>query len=194
MLVSLVLSTALAAPPGYKVTKTADNDACELSLGPAGNDGVVPMHAECYWADVSIDKFNTKMAKYSDHDDYFQSVVTSDVRSTSGDRTLVWQQHHSSGISDREVLLWMKHSVENGFDRYGWTLATEQKLDVQSGHVAADRDDGWWEAKADPKGGIRVIHELNYGPGGSVPGFIVRAFQSGGLQTNVEDLHAALKK
>lgn len=188
------LSVALAAPPGYKVTKNADNNQCELSLGPAEADGIVPMHAECWWPDVTLDTFNTKMAKYGDHDDYFQTVVTSDVRSTSGDKTLVWQQHHSSGISDREVLLWMSHTNEGGFDRYGWKLATDQKLDVQSGHVAVVRDDGFWEAKADPKGGIRVNHTLVYGPGGSVPGFIVRAFQTGGLEGNVTDLHAALKR
>jgi hypothetical protein len=190
----LGLSVAFAAPPGYRVTKTVDAGACELSLGPAESDGVVPMRAECWWPDVTLDTFNQKMARYGEHDDYFQAVVTSDVRSASGDRTLVWQQHHSSGISDREVMLWMKHSNEGGFDRYGWTLATDQKLAVQSGNVAAVRDDGYWEAAAHPKGGIRVNHTLIYGPGGSVPGFIVRAFQTGGLEANVTELHAAMRR
>jgi hypothetical protein len=177
-----------AAPTGYSVTKK-DYNGCELSLGPAEADGVVPMRAECVWRDVKLETFQAQMSNYAEHDKYFEAVVDSEVRRTEGTRALVYQKHRSSGIADREVLLWMSHQTVDGYERYGWTHAKGEPLTPQSGNVATARDDGYWQAKPEPGGGIRVIHMLSYGPGGSVPGFIVRWFQTSGLEANVTDLH-----
>jgi len=91
------------------------------------------------------------------------------------------------------VLLWMWHSVEAGADRYAWTTAGEEALTPAPGNVRCARSDGYWQAAATPAGGVHVVHHLEYDPGGYVPGFMVRAFQVGGLETNLTEVHAAVK-
>ena len=186
------LGTALAAPAGYNVTVAA-HDGCELSLGPAARDGVIPMHAECDWADTTIDKFRAVMGSWTRHADVFTVIVSSEVRRTEGERALVYQLQHTKGISDREVLMWMWHTMADGADRYAWTTAGDEPLTVQDGNVRCARSDGYWQAAANPAGGIHVVHQLEYAPGGSVPGFLVRWFQTSGLETNLSEVHAAVK-
>ncbi len=191
-LILFVASLASAAPAGYRVTKPSAN-GCELSLGPAEKDGVVPMRAECVWPEITIEKFNKAMANLDNHDLYWETVVDSTVKRVDGDRSLVFQKHRSKGINDREILLWMSHKVVDGYDRYSWTKATGEALTVTKGNVETARSDGYWQAKAE-NGGIRVIHTLSYDPGGSVPGFLVRWFQTSGLEANTSDLRAYLAK
>jgi hypothetical protein len=188
----LLLSHALAAPAGYSVS-TANHEGCELSLGPAMKDGVVPMHAECWWPDVTVDGFKRAMADPTHHDEVFTVIVKSEARSTVGGKQLVYQLQRSKGISDREVLLWMWHESTGGADRYGWSTAADQPLVVIDGNVRVARSDGYWQVKADSRGGVAVSHQLEYAPGGSVPGFLVRWFQTSGLQTNLTEVHAAAK-
>lgn len=191
MLPLLVLSAAIAAPAGYKVSVAA-HDGCELSLGPAAKDGVVPMHAECDWADVTLARFTAVMGDWRKHADVFAVIVTSEVRK-AGDRALVYQLQRTKGISDREVLMWMWHSTEGGAERYAWSTAADQPLEVASGNVRCVRTEGYWQAAARPEGGVHVVHHLEYDPGGYVPGFMVRAFQVDGLKTNLSEVHAAVR-
>lgn len=191
MIALLALSAALAAPAGYKVSVAA-HDGCELSLGPPAGDGVVPMHAECTWPDVTLAKFNAVMSDWRKHADVFAVIVTSEVRKP-GDRALVYQLQRTKGISDREVLMWMWHAVEGGADRYAWSTAAEEPLAVASGNVRCTRTEGYWQAAALPSGGVKVVHHLEYDPGGYVPGFMVRAFQVDGLKTNLSEVHAAVR-
>jgi hypothetical protein len=190
-MLTLLFAAAVAAPTGWKVTNT-DHEGCELALGPAESDGTVPMRAECHWKDVSLDTFKAKFADWAGHAAIFTSVVTSRVQ-RSGDKALVFQEHQASGVSNREILLWMWHEQVDGFDRYAWKTASEEALTPADGHVRADRSDGYWQAKAEGSG-VHLVHMLAYDPGGSVPGFLVRWFQTGGLEANVSEARAALTK
>lgn len=187
----LLLSVALAAPPGFKVTKTTDH--CELSLGPALPNGVVPMRAECHWADLSPDTLHGLLAAWADHDLYFSSVETSDVVRTDGARVWVKQTHVAKGISNREAILVMEKTAVAGGARYGWTLDNGDAKPAD-GNVLAAWDDGFWEITAHPSGGTKAVHQLAYDPGGSVPSFLVRWFQTSGLTAVVEELEAAARK
>ncbi len=191
MIVTL-LSLALAAPAGYTVN-VADSDGCEISLGPVMSDGVTPVHADCYWADVTIDKFRSVMGDPIKHAAVFTVIVTSEVRRTEGSKKLVYQLQRSKGISDREVMLWMSNTTESGADRYGWTTAGSEALTLIDGNVRVARSDGYWQAIADSRGGVKVSHQLEYSAGGSVPGFLVRWFQTSGVQTNLAEVHAATR-
>jgi hypothetical protein len=192
MLGWMLIAATMAAPSGWKVTDD-DSDGCELSLGPAEADGYVPMRAECYWPEGSLDKFKQIMSDWEFHDDIFDSVVHSQIKRKEGDKSVVWQEHQASGISNREVMIEMWHEVADGYDRYAWKTLPNEPLTPKDGNVRTIRSDGYWQAKADPKGGIRVVHVLSYNPGGSVPGFIVRWFQTSGLATNASEVRAALK-
>lgn len=194
LLTHTLLAPALAAPAGYSVN-VASYEGCELSLGANMSDGVVPIHADCYWPDVTLDKFRAVMGDPVKHADVFTVIVKSEIRRPAGadGKSLVYQLQRSKGISDREVLLWMNHTVVSGADRYGWTTATTEALTPADGNVRVARSDGYWQVAADPRGGVLVSHQLEYAPGGSVPGFLVHWFQTSGVQTNLSEVHAAVK-
>ena len=60
----------------------------------------------------------------------------------------------------------------------------------KDGNVVPGKDNGKWELS--PEGsGAKVIYELHYEPSGSVPGFVVRAFQTSGFVLLTQELHKA---
>jgi hypothetical protein len=177
---------ALAAPAGYKETQTTEN--CSLYLGPAAANGVVPMHAECTWKGVDLAKLDAFFSRWEEHATVFSTIVSSTVEGTEGTSAIVRQVHHSKGISDRECVLKMdKTTIAGGF-RYAWTLHGPAPT-VAEGHVPVAFDDGYWEFTA-VDGGVRAVHHLEYDPGGSVPSFLVRWFQTSGLETIVHEIEA----
>ena len=191
MLNLLIITSALAAPPGFKVTKNTDH--CELSLGPALATGTVPMRAECHWPDVAPDKVHALLGAWGDHDRYWSSVAQSDVQRTDGARSWVHQVHQSKGISDRECVVVMSSESISGGTKYQWTL-DQGDLTVEKGRVKVAQSDGYWEITAHPDGGTKAIHQLAYDPGGSVPGFLVRWFQTSGLTAVVTEIEAYAKR
>jgi hypothetical protein len=182
---------ALAAPPGFRETK--QSDGCTLYLGPAESDGVVPMAADCVWPDVTFEAFEAKLAPWQHHDRVFSTVVSSDLVRTEGATSIVKQRHHASGISDREIIIaGTRTSVSGGGVRFSWKKKAEA-FTPASGNVEATRSEGYWQAVPLATGGIKVTYELRYDPGGSVPSFLVRWFQTSGLVGILGDLHKALK-
>lgn len=180
----LLTFAALAAPPGYKQSRTTEH--CTMFLGPAKDNGVVPMHAECVWPGVTLAKADASFSSWTDHDDIFSSIVSSDIERTEGGVAFVRQVHRAKGISDREALLRMQRTeLPDGGLRFGWTLEPSDPKDPN--HVMVAFDDGYWEFR-DGADGLHVIDHLEYDPGGSVPGFLVRWFQTSGLETVLSEL------
>lgn len=187
----LILSIALAAPEGYK--KTKEDNGCSLFLGPKQDDGVVPMRAECYWPEASLPTFNAQLDNCQDHDDIWSTVSQSDLLRTEADGSTVCKQTHSaSGISDRELIVIVRHTAFQGGDRYTIDKVSDP-FEVQKGNVEAVRNEGVWTALPDTSGGLRVTYELAYDPGGKVPGFIVRWFQVSGLNDIVKEMRDGLQ-
>lgn len=168
------------AHAGWTATGTADG--CTFYTGtPEG--AVTPLRAECEWA-IPADTLHRLLADFGAHDDYFTTVATSDVKGQVSGGLLVHQLHVASGISDREVNLLFKTEDIAGGKRYSWTKASDQS--GLSG-VVPGMDDGKWEVTATATGS-RVVHELRYDPGGSVPSFVVRWFQGSGFRQLVAEL------
>lgn len=187
---TVLAAIALAAPAGFEVTKEGVS-GCTLMLGQP-DAGVVPMRAECRWPDVTAEEFDALFSKWEDHEAYFSTISESDVLSRPAGKVEFRQVHTTRGISDREVvLLGERTALDGGGFRYAWTLSPHQ-LTVSGGRVAPERDDGFWEVRPNPEGGVDVVHQLTYDPGGRVPGFVVRWFQTSGLATVVTDLHEYL--
>lgn len=190
MIVAMALSAALAAPPGYTVSTSAAG--CDLSLGPADAQGVVPMRAECHWPELTPAQFKAVMGRFEGHDEIWSSVASATTVRTEGGRTLSRQVHLSKGISNREVMLWLESADVAGGWRFSWKKASES-FALTDGHVLPSRDEGFCEGTAHPKGGLAVVYQLAYDPGGSVPGFLVRWFQTSGLEAIVTEMRAAVK-
>ena len=184
---------AQAAPPGFEVTKT-END-CTFYVGPKDEQGVAPIRAECHWRELSPEKLDSLVVDWAGHARYFWSVKAGEELRTDGGRTLVHQTHQASGISDREVWVWMyKEPAANNGNRYAWTMEGAAQGTVAKGNVLCARDDGHWEIRPHKDGGSEVIYHLAYAPGGSVPGFAVRMFQVGGLVKLIGELRSYANK
>lgn len=187
MLILIFAGPAAAAPPGFEPTKTTER--CSLYLGAPLDNGVVPMRAECHFPGVDLAKLDAAFSRFDDHDVPFSTVLASDVVRTSGGVAWVHQVHAVKGVSDRECILRMERAPVEGGHRYSWTL-DNAGLALSDGRVQVDFDDGFWELTAHPEGGVSAIHQLAYDPGGRVPGFLVRWFQTSGLATIVAEMEA----
>lgn len=191
-LLAVALATTPAAPSGYKPTKV--EDGCQFSVGPIASDGVAPVQADCHWADVTADQVIAAVSDWSAHAKYFASVDKVTILDRGGDRVLMHQVHVASGISNREATLIGTKEVRGSAVRFMWTMKNAPQQEITEGNVRAGRDDGYWEISAHPEGGARVTYHLEYDPAGSVPSFLVRAFQTGGLVTLVGEMHAWSKR
>jgi hypothetical protein len=179
---------ALAAPPGFRDTKTTEHCQLMLAEAPLPN-GVVPMRAECHWPDVTVEHLDTLMSRFDAHASYFSSVTQSETVPGDGP-TRSHQVHRAKGISDRECVLRMSRDKAGDTITISWTLDNGD-LEPAKGRVLVAHDDGFWQFSPHPDGGARVVHQLAYDPGGTVPGFLVRWFQTSGLEAVVEELEAA---
>jgi hypothetical protein len=193
MIPHLLLPLLLAAPPGYTVVKEASG--CQLMNGTKDANGLRPLRAECHWPEVTPERTHAALKAFADHDLYFSAVAESTLQRTEGTRSLVHQVHTAKGINDREVLLWMEAvPVDGDGIRYRWSMAKGESLELRKGNVATAHDEGYWEARPHPEGGVSVSYYLDYGPGGKVPGFVVRWFQVSGLVDIVTELHEYLAR
>ncbi|MEZ4319246.1 MAG: SRPBCC family protein [Myxococcota bacterium] len=190
MITTLLLSSALAGVPAGFTEVKRDND-CVVYKGPAEADGVIPIFAACDWADVQPAKLNALQYDWEGHAKVFSTVKSSKITKTEGEKSLVHQVHAISGVSDREVSIWMwRDTVPGGF-QYNWK--SDGPMEPAKGNVATARHEGFWRVTERPEGGSHVEYELIYDPGGSVPGFLVRWFQTSGTITTTQELRAAAK-
>lgn len=161
-------------------TESAQSDGCTFYVGPRDGD-YSPVRAVCAW-DVPAETLHGLIAVFDQHNRYFSSVSQSE-RLPSGRYR---QVHQASGIADREVILEMGTSLIDGGVRYWWHKADDQS-ELTGDNVETVVDTGKWEITADGNGS-RVVYELLYDPGGSVPGFVVRWFQTSGTQLLLNEL------
>lgn len=183
----LTASSALAAAPaGYKELTTGND--CAVYRGPAAADGIAPVYVECTWPDVSTAKLHAALSDWAGHAKVHGTIITSEVVKSEGGRDLVRQEHKLSGVSNREVEIWMeKKAVEGGFT-YSWTNAAP--VTPEKGNVATTKHVGSWTVTDAPGGGASIVYKLAYNPGGSVPGFLIRWFQGSGTIETTEELRA----
>lgn len=167
-------------------TRTADENGCVFFTGDR-QGAYAPVRAECEWP-IAADKLQRILAVNNSHADYFASVSQSRVLGPTAGGELVYQVHEASGISDREIVLVMGQEPIPGGTRYTWIRADDQSK-VTGKLVATPVDTGKWEVTTTPTGS-KVVYELLYDPGGSVPSFLVRSFQGSGTRTLVGELRA----
>jgi len=189
---TLLLSLALAAPPGFE--PVGEGAGCQLFRGPVHADGTQPIRAECHWPDVAPRRLEGLLTRFDRLDELIPPVVRSEIVRTEGPRALVHQVAQVRGIAPRQVLVWMERTASDGAVRVSWVTASGERLDLLPRHVRAPRNDGAWEVAPHPDGGSRVVHEVTYDPGGSVPAWVVRWAQAGGLRDVMETVRAAASR
>jgi hypothetical protein len=185
--VLLAVTPVLAAPPAGFKEITTGND-CTVWRGPADAEGIAPVHAECSWPDVDPRKLHAALGDWAGHAKVHDTVLTSVVEKTEGGRSLVRQEHKLSGVSNREVAIWMEKKDVPGGAVYSWTH--DAPVTPKKGNVATTKHVGSWTVTDREGGGADVVYTLAYNPGGSVPGFLIRWFQGSGTITTTEELRA----
>lgn len=167
-------------------TANGTENGCTFYLGSV-ESGVQPVRAECDWP-IPPEKLQAAVAKNSKHADYFATVAESTVLGPGpGGTEIVRQVHQATGMSDRECILLFSTTAISGGMRYEWSLSSDQSQ-VSGKRVAVAMDSGKWEISSNGSGGAKVVYELRYDPGGSVPGFLVRWFQGSGVRSLVGEL------
>jgi len=186
-MLTLLLATALAAvPPNARLT-ASEND-CTFYALPANANGVEAVHVDCEWPELTVVTLDALLKKWEAHASYFSAVAKAETLETKGEVSRVHQRHVASGISDREVTLDMwRETVEKGY-RYAWKNSGSQEPLWDKSSVACPQDEGAWTVVALPRGGVRINYDLLYEPGGWVPGFVVRWFQTSGIVTMLDEL------
>jgi hypothetical protein len=179
---TLALLLSLPALAGW--TPNGAENGCTFFLG-AEEAGVQPVRAECDWS-VAPERVQRVVADTGLHDEVFSTIERSDNAGPApGGGTLFQQVHVATGMSDRGATVHYTEETIPGGTRYAWRLAAAQR---PTDLVPCSLDTGKWEITSNGKGGTRVVYELRYDPGGSVPGFLVRWFQGPGTKTLVGEL------
>ena len=160
-----------------------DGLGCELTE-LEGDGDVVPVRAVCEW-EIAPDRLHAMLAEFEAHDDYFAGLAESTVLETVGGVTRVRQVHTASGISDRAAVVdWTVTDLGGGV-RYAWTKAADQS-GIDGRGLEATECAGSWEVTPTTDG-ARVVYEMRYAPGGSVPFFLTRWFQGAGIRSVLAD-------
>jgi hypothetical protein len=187
---SLLLATvtmAFAAPAGWE--KFDSQSGCDYYRSPKNESGYPTLRAECVWSDVSVATLDAVLKDLGGHDKVHSSIAEATVVSTDSTGSVVYQRHVASGISDREANLLYARAVSGETVTHSWSMTGAQPT-AKDGNVVPAKDTGKWELS--PEGtGTKVIYELHYEPSGSVPGFVVRAFQTSGFVLLTQELHKA---
>jgi hypothetical protein len=181
------IAAAFAADDGFLLVREAYG--CTIRMRPEDHPSGAAMRAECVWPDVDPARLIGVIGDYERYDEFVSPVTLSRVERTSGDRTLVYQLQHMTGIADREVLLWMRrHAQPGGGVRVSWTTAAEEPLALQPGSVRTPKNVGYWEVVPDPAGGARVVHEIQLDAGGSIPRWLVSLVRTRGFARIMQDV------
>ena len=175
------LLLALTASAGWTVSTTSDG--CTFYVGDR-QGAYAPVRVECDW-EIAPATLHGLIGNLSAHKQYFSSVSVSEKVGEGRYR----QVHVASGISDRELIVDMGSEPIPGGTRYWWKKSADQTGTTGAG-VEPNQNQGKWEITDGASGGSHVVYELMYDPGGSVPGFLVRWFQTSGVELLVGELKA----
>lgn len=168
---------------GWEPTATAHG--CAFFKGPAEGP-VVPVRAECTW-DLPAPVLHRLLADAAAHHQYFSTLVRSPKVSDVPGGMRVLQLHRAAGIADREVVMRQTQEVVPGGVRYRYQKDPDQS-EVSGEHVMVARSEGFWEVTGDRP--LKLVYELRYEAGGSVPGFLVRWFQGAGVRDVLGELYS----
>lgn len=189
---AVVLGVVVAGVVGGGLTGWAGGDPLDCTVANGEGEGdAVPVRATCHWPDRSLAQVEAVLADLDGQAAVFDALVASEVVGTADDgEPLQRQVHTAPAISDREVVVaWHTETLPDGM-RHRWRVADDQSAAKGEG-ITPLMHEGKWEVRRDPAGGVVVVYDATYAPGGSVPSFLVRWFQGGGVRGVLANLHDA---
>ncbi|HJN75891.1 MAG TPA: hypothetical protein QGF58_18315 [Myxococcota bacterium] len=182
-----LVATALAAPKGFAEGKSGNG--CTIYIGPENAQGIGTVHAECHWPEQTVEEIDQILGDVGIHDDVFTIIIESTVLSEKDGTSSVRQVHRNPPLDDRELVELMGRKTDGDAIIHWWTKAKTQPA-VADGRINTEVNTGKWVISEHEKGGVSLVYVLDYAPGGSVPSFVIRAFQGTGIIDFLGDLRA----
>jgi hypothetical protein len=121
------------------------------------------------------------------------TVRRRDVLSRGNDELLVYEQIHTPVVSDRDVTLHFRRSVQGQGFEIAFETANQLGPPPAAGFVRLPVVRGKWTLTPAP-GGTHVIYECYSEPGGSIPAFLVRGTQQSQVAHDVDRALATLPR
>ena len=177
------------ATAGWTVSNKSDG--CTYFKGAAEGD-ITPIRVECAWTDVDAGKMHRLLARPGSHDGVFGGLAESRLVEEEGSRSRVYQRFAATGMSDREVIVDYDTTAVEGGRRYFWRKSTDQSA-LRGDAVEVPETSGLWEV-TESQGQVRLTYELRMKVGGMVPGFAMKWFQTGAIQSTIDELKAKVLK
>jgi hypothetical protein len=157
---------------------------CSVVQGPA-EGRIVPVIVTCDWP-VPATNIHKLISDFGSHEAYFSNLSESSVITYEDGVARVRHVHHAIGMTDREVVVeWHTERFSDGA-RYSWRKVPNQLL-VDPDRIEVEETRGFWEVRGDDER-TRVSYEMRYLPGGGLPLFLLRLFQSSGMKSVLADL------
>jgi len=163
----------------------ADDNGCELTEEPSEGAEVM-VRAECHWDNIPLSRLEDLLGDPALHEQFFSNVAKSAILEEAGGVTTVHQVHQASGMSDREIIVEYRVEEVQGGYKYHWQKAADQSA-TSGDNVVVESSTGYWEIVKEGNG-VRVSYQVRYLPGGNIPAFLVRMFQSSGMQAVLAEL------
>lgn len=174
----LLLATLFAAPSEFREVRQKD----DCIYYKDDSEPVPVVRTECEWPEADGEKLRAILSDYGSYAKLIGPVERSEQIEVHPDRTLVEQVHNPPVIARRELRIWMwAETLEDGGLKVSWDSDGVEPWELEPGHVRPERNAGFWEIHPRMEGGIVLVHQVEYLPGGSVPRWLVKAFQTGGV-------------
>ena len=184
--IGLLPLSAQAAPGEFELVRTTED--CQTYMGPRDDDGVTPVRIECRWDDVTPESIEAMFDQFAHYHVFVWALSDSRIHRTEPDRALVWQRHEVPGTAPRETLVWLRSEANSfGSKRYTWASANDEPLELSLFATRAPKNNGMWDI-IPRAGGVDVVLELSYDPGGLVPDWLVKWCQTLGADRMMADI------
>jgi hypothetical protein len=121
------------------------------------------------------------------------TVKRRDILSRGADELLVYEQIHTPVVSDRDVTLQFRRSVQGQGFAISFVTANQLGPPPASGFVRLPMVRGKWTLTPDAAG-TRVVYECYSEPGGSIPAWLVRGTQQSQVAHDVDRALATLPR
>ncbi len=163
---------------------------CDISMRPREGERPVTMRADCAWPDVDASVLREMIGDFERYPEFVFPVDVSEVRRRDErGRALVYQRQEMVGISDREVLLWMREEPVGQGVRFAWEVAAEEPLTLRSGAIRTPYNTGYWQVTPRAEGGAEVVHQITMDGGGTIPQWIINMVRTRGFARVMRDVH-----
>jgi hypothetical protein len=178
-----------ALPPNY--TLVEQNENCRYYAGPVRESGSLPIRAECHWKEISLQKLDSFLGDYEGQTETYSNVTETKVVRREKERTWVYQIHKDRRMSPREgLIMYERTQIENRII-HRWRLSDTQPTPKEN-HLPIEEHQGEWVLETHPMGGVNIKYESSYLPGGSIPAWLVRQFQTSEVIKILEETHKGM--